>query len=94
MHYIHINRYLAIKFQEMEEKMQREKNRNRVKDDGDDVEEDDTETGLPESTTIEMNNDNGYEIDDDGQMHSFDSAVQLNSNTNLDEETHAHNEFG
>lgn len=43
-------RYLAIKFQEMEEKMQHEKNRNRINNNNDENETDD-ETTATDSTT-------------------------------------------
>lgn len=42
-------RYLAIKFHEMEEKLQRERNRNRIPEDGGDDLESNAETSTVES---------------------------------------------
>lgn len=78
----------------MEEKMLREKNRNRVKDDDDDeIDENDTETNVPENTTIDMSN-NEYQVDDEGQIHSIDNAVQGGPNLPSPEDTDDKNEFG
>lgn len=86
----------------MEEKMRRDKNRNRVKDDGsagdDNAEEDevdgddDTEAVAPENTTIEMNNDE-YQIDDDDQIHNIDNAMQQGPDPDFHEHFDHNNQF-
>lgn len=93
-----IDRYLAIKFQEMEEKMRQEKNRNRVKDDDDNDEEDeenaddDTESAVPENTTIEMSNE--YEVDDEDQRHNIDNFMQQGPSPGFNEDIDNSNQFG
>lgn len=77
-------RYLAIKFQEMEEKMRRQKNKNRVKSEGDDEVEEESET---DETPTMVKGDGESLIDDDGQNHNIDNAIQQYTS---DAESHMH----
>lgn len=58
--------------------MRREKNRNRMKNTDDESE---TESSETESTTIDIESSDDVQLDDDGQMHSYDSAIQKNGNS-------------
>lgn len=56
----------------MEEKMNREKNKNRMKDD----EHESEESAHTETPTMQIQGDDALLIDDEGQRHNIDNAVQ------------------
>lgn len=77
-------RYLSTKFQEMEEKMQREKNKNRVKTNEEN--EPQVETSMKMGSVPSISDDpNAPLIDEDGQSHNIDNAEQTNSTIPLGE---------
>lgn len=68
-----------MKFQEMEEKMQREKNKNRVKSSqGNEAQSDKSEKAAAIPTPSTSDDPNAPLIDEDGQSHNIDNAEQTN----------------
>lgn len=75
-------RYLSIKYQEMEEKMRREKNKNRMKSNEENESKSVVSAKLTPSATITVD-PNAPLIDEDGQSHNIDNMEQINSTTSI-----------